>query len=371
MRGQVGTVVVGRDGMRGLARRGQHSGRALPSVRSLVLIVAGIAACSLTLGITLTWRLSDGAEWTPHLVRAWPLLPVLGLGSYGFRFLRWHLLAKRRAPELRLAESLRIYMTGFSLGLTPGRVGELLKFVLLRQATGVPEAQSVAILPVEAITEAASFLLVALAGAAWGGYRLPDAGRGAVAAVVALPALALLGFLRRRWRGTHGGKAATATELPTLLQNVLHGLTAVGGVRPLLLAMSCALAARASEVVLFSLAARTVGFALSPAAAMLVWSASGLVGGLSFLPGGVGAVEGAIVATVVEIGGPASLALAAALLSRLLTLWLWIPVGLWFAVRSSRRPGYPASPKASAAVSVIKEPIASEEVAAGDGAFRT
>lgn len=373
-----------------VAKTGRWRWRTLPSVRSMVLTAAGVAAAALAIGLVLTARLGGAVDWSPHILTALPALPLLGIGSYGFRFLRWHLLVRRRAPHVALRDSVRIYMTGFSLGLTPGRVGEFLKFALLRQVTGVPEVQTVAVLPIEAATEAVSFLLVALTGAVIGGYRLPDAGLGVVLAGVALALLALLGPGRSLVRARRWGKPMT-TGLPAL-QSFLYGLLAVGGPSSLIRALACALGARLCEILLFFLAVRMAGEALPPAAAMLVWGTSGLVGGLSLLPGGVGAVEGTIVATAVAVGATAPAALAAALLSRTLTLWVWIPFGLVFAVRTygqgrgtvapddmptgaigliSASGNYPARSKASEARSAISRPIASEDVAAGDGALRT
>jgi uncharacterized membrane protein YbhN (UPF0104 family) len=302
----------------------------------MVRAVVVLATLALLIGIVLTWRLGDGIPWSPNLLGTVPLLLVLGAGSQGCRFLRWHLLVRRRAPTLPLGASVRIYLTGFALELTPGRLAAFLKFALVRQATGVPETETVGVLPVEAATEVVSYLLVALAAAALGGYRLPKTGWGVVVAFLALLGFGLLGPFRRRLQG-HLGDSRPGTRLHGL-RSFLQGLLAIGGPAPVLVALTCALAARACEVVLFRLAAGAVGLHLSPAAAAIAWGASGLAGGLSMLPGGVGAAEGAIVATVLKVGGRAAPALAAALLSRAVTLWFWIPIGLACAAASTRAP---------------------------------
>jgi glycosyltransferase 2 family protein len=305
----------------------------LPSIRALVRTAAIIAAVSLAIGVALTWRLGNGV-WTAALVTVLPILFLLGTGSQGCRFLRWHVLAKRRVPALRITDSLRIYLAGFALELTPGRVGAFLKFSLLRRATGVPESETVAIVAVEATAEIVSFLFVAVGGAVAGGYAPPRLGAGVVFALVVLVGLGLLGPGRRRlgqWRVL----TWAAARWP-LLRSFTDGLLSVGSPRPLLLALGWALAARACEVVLFAVAARHVGLSLPPAGMAAAWGASGLAGGLSLLPGGVGAAEGAIVATVAGLGGSASLALLAALVSRTMTLWIWIPPGLCCALASAR-----------------------------------
>ncbi|HEY8741925.1 MAG TPA: lysylphosphatidylglycerol synthase transmembrane domain-containing protein [Chloroflexota bacterium] len=306
--------------------------RKLPGVRVMVRSAVVVAAVVLAVVAVLTPHL--GNVWSLALLTALPVFLVLGIGSQGFRFLRWHVLVTRCVPKLRIADSMRIYITGFALELTPGRLGAFLKFSLLRQTTGIPEADTVAVLPVEAAAEVASFLLVALVGAAAGSYALPRIGWGILATLVILLAIVVLSPSRHRlpdWRGP----TWLLDHVPAL-RSMLRGLLQVGGPLPVAAALGCALAARGCEVVLFSTAAHSVGLTLSPAGTLLAWGTSGLAGGISLLPGGVGAAEGAVVATVVSLGGQAPLALAAALVTRVMTLWLWIPVGLVCALVSTR-----------------------------------
>ena len=298
-----------------------------PGVRALVLAVTLLASGFLVAGVVATWRLGGKLQWSAGVTSALPALALLGCGSYGFRFLRWHSLARRLAPRLPWLASLRIYMSGFSLGLTPGRFGELVKFTLLRRASGVPEVESVAILPIEAATEVLSFVALALAAATVAQLDLPRLGASVTVAAVLIIGLLLLAPIR--WALAHH-HVRVHDRFPRL-ERLVKQLLALGGLRPLLVAQGYAFAARLCDATLFWSACHAVGLAILPGSAALAWGVSGLAGGLSLLPGGVGVVEGALVATVVRFGGGASPALAAALLSRLFTLWLWIPLGLWLA----------------------------------------
>jgi uncharacterized membrane protein YbhN (UPF0104 family) len=317
----------------------------VPHLRVLVRGVAALAALALAVGVVLTWRLGDDIRWSSSLFGVVPLLVILATGSQVSRFCRWHFLICRRAPTFPVLASARVYLTGFALEMTPGRVAAFLKFALVRQATGVPEAETVGVLPVEAATEVVSYLAISLAAAVFGGYRMPPFGWGVIVAFLCLVALALIGPGRHRLQRFRDPQHHTLQL--RWLRSFLQGLLAIGGPGPLGLAFAFALAARACEVVLFRLAAGAVGLHLSLAAAALAWGASGLAGGLSMLPGGVGAAEGAIVATAVKLGAGAGPALAAALLSRAVTLWIWIPVGLGCAVASTREPAPPPHPVAT------------------------
>src|SRR5205823_5865933 len=85
----------------------------------------------------------------------------------------------------------------------------------------------------------------------------------------------------------------------------------------------------------FWIAAGAVGVPVPLAGAALAFGLAGLAGGLLLMPAGVGAVEGSLVATVAALGGDPAGALAAAVLARCLTLWVWVPPGLWLAFRAS------------------------------------
>jgi uncharacterized membrane protein YbhN (UPF0104 family) len=312
-------------------------------LRRAVAFACALSAVFLAVGLVATARLAQTATWTPAHTSRLPLLALLGAASYLLRFARWHLLIRRVAPALRLPASLRIYMAGFAMGLTPGRVGEFAKFSLLREETGVPEALSAPVFPLERMTEAASFTALALSGALLGHLELGRLRTGALVTLVAVPALALLGVALRFTTRKRGQRRPRGRSWLHLL---LDGTRSITAIRTLALATLFALAARTCDTLLFWGAASVAGLALPLPAAALAWGLAGLAGGLLLLPGGVGAVEGSLVATVAALGGDPSSALTAALLARCLTLWLWVPAGLLFAARgvaaaglSAPRPG--------------------------------
>jgi uncharacterized membrane protein YbhN (UPF0104 family) len=301
------------------------------SPRWVILAAGLLAAVFLAIGLAVSWQLVQTAGWSSGGVSWLPAMAALGVGSYTLRFLRWHLLARRVAPRLWLRPSLRIYMAGFAMGLTPGRVGEFCKFALLRDETGVPEARSAFVFPLERVTEATSFAGLAVAGAGLGHLGLGRLGLGVLGAIAALPALALIGLALRRRRGGVAARGAW-------LRQMTHGIQSLVNPGTLLLALLCALAARCCDALLFWATASAVGVPLPLAGAALAFGLAGLAGGLLLLPAGVGAVEGSLVATAAALGGDPASALVAAVLARCLTLWVWVPLGLWFAFRAATRP---------------------------------
>jgi uncharacterized membrane protein YbhN (UPF0104 family) len=314
---------------------GTPSGGLSRTMRTVVPLITVLATALLAIGLYLSWRMGHGIEWSGSVVPLLPLMVALGVGSYGARFARWHVLVRRLAPQLSMPVSLSIYMAGFAMGLTPGRVGEFLKFSLLRERMGVAEVESFSIFPVERATEAAGFLGLAIVGALFGHLQLHKVGLGSLVTIAVLPCLAalalLLRFITQRRRGNTFGPARGR------LDGALRGLLTVAGARALIPALACAALARCFDATLFFTATRAVGLSVSLPGAAMAWGLAGLVGGLSLLPAGVGAVEASLVATVIGLGGDGATALAAALLARIMTLWLWIPPGLWLAFHSVRQ----------------------------------
>ncbi len=87
----------------------------------------------------------------------------------------------------------------------------------------------------------------------------------------------------------------------------------------------------AYAVTLF-VAVRAYGDEIPLAGAVVVYLGAGLVGSVAPTPGGIGAVEAALVAGLSAIGVPAAVALPAALLYRTVTFWLPTLPG-WFSLR--------------------------------------
>lgn len=300
------------------------------AIHVVILSTAVLAAVFVVASFWTMWRMGADATILESIRLALFALFALGAGSYMLRFLRWHVLVARLAPGLTMRDSLRVYMAGFALGMTPARAGEVLKFSLLKEASGVRELQGLPVFVVERATEAASFFILATLGAVATHASLGHVRIGTLAVIAALPALAAANWLRGyvlRSRSPREGRARRH------LQDFLRGLVSVTSPRTMLAALLCALAARSCDAALFWLATQAVGLQVPFGTAAMAFGVAGLAGGLSLLPAGVGAVEGTLVATLGALGSAPDAALAAALLARFMTLWIWIPPGLWCALR--------------------------------------
>ena len=287
-----------------------------------------------------TWRSASGAPWALANLYWLPVLLAAGVAGYMLRFLRWHVMVGKLAPELGWRTSLRIYMAGFALALTPGRLGELLKFSLLRSETGVAELEAVPVFPLERASEAASCLLLMALAASAGHLPHAHPSRGTWLIVAFLPMAALGGLYLRVISSSRTN--SFSGHLGQSARRLLKGTAAIGQPGTLAAAMLCAMAARCFEALAFYAGLGVIGVMAAPGTVGLASGISGLVGGLSLLPGGISAVEASLVGTMTAYGVPLNSAVVAALISRAATLWLWIPGGLWLALSATPREEPPA-----------------------------
>lgn len=260
----------------------------------------------------------------------WAFAAALGLTSvnYVLRFLKWEFYLKRLGilgvPKY---ESLLVFLSGFVLTVTPGKVGEVFKSAVLHQTHAVDPARTAPIIIAERLTDVIAIVaLIALGSAGLtGGWFWTAAGALAVAVGMTLilwplPLRTLIERLRRRpgWGERLAPRLETAHAsliivaspgallVPTLLSVVGWGLEGVG----LWLLLS--------------------GFhQMAPLLlSIFIYATATLAGALVPLPGGLGVAEAMFQSQMVELAGvDLGAATASMLLIRFATLWWAVLVG--------------------------------------------
>ena len=175
----------------GVARRGAKtlSNRGAMEKRILLGVVLGVVTYAL-IGLA-----SDASQVIDALATLpwWVPLGALGLTvvNYMVRFAKWHYYLRCLGLEVGVGLSANVFLAGLSMSVTPGKVGEVLKSVLLRDAEGNDVARTAPIVLAERLTDLLGLFLIASLGVATFDY-----GRWAFAAAVAL-VLALLVVLHQ------------------------------------------------------------------------------------------------------------------------------------------------------------------------------
>lgn len=307
--------------------RAEASVPAAPSVRLRVWL--GIALLA-----ALVYAVVIAASDVDLLARLWSdlearlVLAAVGLiiVGYGFRVLRWQLYVRRLGHEIGPVDAGLTYMAGFAMGITPGKLGEVVKGYYLWQRNRVPGPHAIAAVVADRMTDAIAIALllgVGLIGA-------PILGLGAGLLLLAVVALALVALRSR----AVGSLIVRLLERTPLVRRIApHAETTLERARPLLGGRTLrdgtllGLAAWAVEPIAMWLLAQGMGIELSLAACTVVFTAASLAGVLTFMPGGLGATEGGMVGLLLLLDVPLSPAVALTILMRVLTLWFSVALG--------------------------------------------
>ena len=266
----------------------------------------------------------------------WLTVPVLALAlfNYALRFLKWELyLRALNVAGVDRGTSGLIFLSGFSMSVTPGKAGEIIKGVLLRRVAGTPLSRSAAILAAERISDGIAMLVLAGVGLIQFSQARPllavaALGAGGVALVLQRPA-ALAGLLTRFER------------LPVIGSKLHHlaDFLAASGVlvRPRLLLAAVALGTVSWAGECVALYLILGGLGIDPSwhlllVATFTLAVSSIAGAVSLLPGGLGVAEasvtGLLLALVTDAAMTRGVAAAATLLIRFATLWFAVLLGV-------------------------------------------
>ena len=262
-----------------------------------------------------------------------PIL-VLTLTNYALRFVKWELYLRRLAvPGIPLVTSALVFLAGFSMALTPGKVGELIKCVFLRRLTGTPMNRSSAIVAVERLTDGLAMLVLAGLGLTQFAYGRAFLGASALGALVLVavlrrPQLLAAVFAKIEHWPIVGPRVEHAVDF-------VHASAQLLGARLLAGAVGLGIVSWAGECTAFFLV--LIGLGLDPTwellvVATFVLAVSSIVGALSMLPGGLGVADASVAGMLLLlIPGDAmarSTAVAATLLIRFATLWFGVIIGV-------------------------------------------
>jgi len=308
-------------------------------VRKVVLgVAAGIA---VYVGFSIWANARDvGAalaqfDWTAALFGL-----ALAAGNYAVRWVRWEYYLRRLGIRIDTRDSVLVFLAGFALTVTPGKLGEAVKALLLRQSHGISATRTAPIVVAERVTDLTALLVLALAGAFTLKVDRGFLGAGAIAVALAL---VLIGSERL------GDRLLDLLARVGPLERFIPKLrashrTAAQLLRPAPLLMSTALSVAAwfLECLAFWMVVRGLpGARLALPTATFIYSAMTVAGALSFLPGGLGVTEAGMLALLgtfasgVGRGGAA----AATFVTRACTLWFAVAIGLAALMIYSRRPG--------------------------------
>lgn len=291
-----------------------------------------LAALAVYLALTWWFGGADTLEAARRIGLPWVLAGMaLTAANFALRGARWHFLLRVLGARVPVAVNGAVYLAGIGLSATPGKVGETVRSAFLVRH-GVPVGSSLAAFLADRLSDLHAVLLLALLPLAWASgwgdagvlrwlvvLALVAAAPLVLSAIVRSPAweplLASLGRVRllrapARWL-QQGGPDFTRLWRP--------GVATVS--------VAASLLAYALQAAIFAGMVGQVAPHVPVPVSIGIFAAATLAGAASFIPGGIGAMELALVLLLRQQGVDGASALAAALCLRAVTFWFGLLLG--------------------------------------------
>ncbi|GIV79162.1 MAG: TIGR00374 family protein [Litorilinea sp.] len=294
---------------------------------------------SLVFGLLVYVALALYSDW--HKLTAaltdfpWIWLPVavgLTLVNYVGRLIKWQWYLSLLGVEIPRRDSARIFGVGMLMVMTPGKAGEFLKSYMVKNVTGTPMSVTAPVILAERMTDGTAMLILASVGL----FAFPNPTARLVAALVFAAFLTTIAVIQIRplalWFLSLGERLPLIRRFAGHLHAFYESSYLIFRPRNLLISLLIGVVSWAAEGVAYYVVLTGFGAPPGPQTlliAIFIFSISAVIGAVIAMPGGLGGVEGSLVALSVQtLGMSTAPATAAALLVRFCTLWMGVLIGV-------------------------------------------
>lgn len=263
----------------------------------------------------------------------WLWLPVilsLSFLNYIFRFLKWHYYLNLLDIKLSYKRSFLIFLSAFTMSVTPGKMGEVLKSYLLKEENNTPVSKSAPIVLGERLTDFVSVVILCIIGSYFFNYAQTLI---LIIGLVFVATIVLLGSRKASMKVIGFFEKINFLKKHILkIHNAYNSIYIMVRIKPLLIATFISLISWSFECIGFyfviNLFAKSGGIEISILSATFIYAFSTLVGAIAMLPGGVGVTEASLTGLLVLSKIPKDLSVASTIMIRLATLWFAVLVGI-------------------------------------------
>lgn len=317
--------------------------------RAVLWLAAGLLASVLMATALFAFGESKTMLETIGRISPGVVLGCLGLSllNYGTRALRWHLYTRGLGLGVSLPRDTLYYVAGFSMTLTPGKIGEALRLWFLRRGHGHAYERTLALVAADRIADAGALVIIALVGIA-----LLEAGVAAIAPMAVITLIAVFLAVRPRYLAAIVGWGyGTVRRKPRLfgrLRIAVKQLARLGSPWRLLAALLLSLLGWCAEALQVWWVVHACGGTIDVWGAAVAFAVSMVVGSATMLPGGLGGTEIGMVALLTQRGVSWEIAVTTTALVRVTTLWFSVGLGMGCLPLAMRRVTRGASGGAAA-----------------------
>jgi uncharacterized protein (TIRG00374 family) len=252
-----------------------------------------------------------------------PLMLILVTLAYFVRFIKWNFFLRNVDVNLPLKENLFVFFSGLSMTITPAKAGEIWKGWLIKEINGESLSKTVPVVIVDRVTDVIGLVILSFSGILF--YK---SGIYVLVILVILFAVFILAIksetISNRLISILESRAGKYSgDIKDMHQTFKKSITSKYLVGMSLLAVF----AWFLECLSIFFVIQGFGQYISVVLSAFLFSFSTLLGAVSFIPGGLGVAEASLSGFLVIFGLSSSIAVGAALIIRLVTLWFGAILG--------------------------------------------
>jgi len=289
----------------------------------LSTVIAGVLFLAFTIYADFDNVVHTFAQFNLMLL---PVLLFLSFLNYFTRFLKWDYYLLIVKVKMKKLDSLSTFMSGLIMSVTPAKLGEVLKSVLVKEITGDPISKTAPIILAERITDFLSLLLIAIFGAI-----VFDYGGDVTFAVAAFFVFLIIIISNKKI----ALPIINFSEKIPFIKNYIHHIHSAYEssyqllkIKPLVLMTLLSFCSWGFECFGYYLILQNFNVDFGLLWASFSYSFSTIVGAISMLPGGLGLTEGSLTFLLVQKKVPVDVSVATTFIVRVVTLWFAVLVGV-------------------------------------------
>lgn len=260
--------------------------------------------------------------------RYFPLVLSLSLLNYLVRYLKWEYYLSLLNIKIKRSNSFLIFLSAFTMSVTPGKLGEVFKSYLLKEENGTAISYSAPIVLAERLTDFLSIVILCLIGAIvfnYGRILIIVTGLVFIFMVILISYRSLsIGII------TLISKIRFLEKYVVRLRNAYESIYILVRIKPLLIVIALSVISWFFECLGFYIVVNsfTETVNVSILSATFIYAFSTLLGAIMMLPGGLGATEASLTGLLIYLKIPEALSVASALIIRIATLWFAVILGI-------------------------------------------
>lgn len=254
---------------------------------------------------------------------------ALAFANYVIRFVKWQYYLGLLKISVPTFQSFIIFLAGFLMSVTPAKVGEVLRSLLLKESHDIPIERTAPIVIADRLSDLLALLVLMSAGAATfqQGWLIMLVGFGFCLVVILAVQIPWFGYRL----------IAIAKKIPVIKRGgdkfteAYESLRTVGSAKVLLIPLLLSIVGWFCECFAFYVVLHGFSNAsIDLFTATFIYSLASVAGAVALLPGGLGATEASMAGMIVALptGLSSAQGASATVLIRLATLWFAVVLGL-------------------------------------------